>query len=190
MKFKCLHSILLVLVSFLNVQAQAKLKGDLMINAGIARCDHFDKLYDIGLSSDAKIVHEKQVGITLINFNLIYFFRSEKFKLQPLVGVSFIPQGFWEKGYTMDSLTKVPYEYAFKLSYTSLFAGLKYQALETEKLTVNICQMLMPMLRSDNVAYMKTIALSTRTEFFFKLKIKKQWKFNPLTLFSNRIDQV
>jgi hypothetical protein len=172
MKFKYFLGILLIPVSFLKVQAQAKLKGDLMINAGISRCDHFDKLYDIGLRSDVDIVHEKQIAINLINFNVIYLFNADKYKLKPLVGVSFMPHGFIEKGFTTDSLTKLPYQYAFKLSYTSLFGGIRYRAIESGPVKVDIAQMLLPMFRSDNVAHMKTIALSTRTEIFINFRMK------------------
>jgi len=172
MKLNALLLLLICVVSVSKVKAQAKLKGDLMINGGIARCDHYNKLYDIGLSSDANIVHEKQVGITLINFNVIYFLKFDNCKLKPLVGVSYMPQGFMEKGYTTDSLSKLPYEYAFKLSYTSLFAGLRYRAIESGKVKVDLCQMLIPMIKADNVAYMKGLGLSTRSEVFINFKMK------------------
>lgn len=171
-----LGSLLLMLFSY-KLQAQSKLRGELFFNGGIVRCDHYAKMYDIGLSSDVKIVHEKQIGITTVNLNVIYFLNAVNYKLKPFVGVSFMPQGFVQKGYTSDSAINTPYTYAFKPSYISLFLGLRYSALESTQLKIDFAQLLLPMVSSQPFNNLKRIALSTRTEIFFHFKTKKGGQF-------------
>ena len=160
-----------------KLQAQSKFEGELFFNGGIARCDHYNKMYDIGLSSDVNIIHEKQIGITTVNLNVIYFLNAVNYKLKPFVGVSFMPQGFVQKGYTSDSAVKTPYTYAFKPSYVSLFLGLKYSTFESNRIKIDLAQLVLPMISTESYNNLKRMGLSTRTEIFFHFKTKKGGQF-------------
>ena len=177
MKLTTFLVLFMLLMFSYKLQAQSKFEGELFFNGGIARCDHYNKMYDIGLSSDVNIIHEKQIGITTVNLNVIYFLNAVNYKLKPFVGVSFMPQGFVQKGYTSDSAVKTPYTYAFKPSYVSLFLGLKYSTFESNRIKIDLAQLVLPMISTESYNNLKRMGLSTRTEIFFHFKTKKGGQF-------------
>ena len=175
MKLK-LISILIFFSLFTKLSfGQAKFKGDVMVSAGLTRCDLYNKLFILGLSSKNGPLYAKtQKAANLFDFNITYFTKKNIGKFEQLFGIGYSPYGFKENGTALnDSLKTITYTINVRLNYGSIYGGLAYTFIKTKKVNVKLYQTLNPMFIIDkSLSIFNKIGISTRSNILVDFKFK------------------
>lgn len=175
LKFKKLTLLGVILILNLLTFGQARLKGNVMISAGFSRSDLYTKLFILDLANkNGPIYPNSQIAETFLDFNAVYFFKKNIWKLKPVVGFGYSPQGFIEKGVAYnDSMKLFDYSLPLKLDYISIFGGFSFKILSKNSVNIKFTQTVNPMIdigKSNNV--FRKLAVSVRSNILVDCKFK------------------
>lgn len=146
-----------------------------MFSAGISRSDLYTKLFMLNLTNkNGSLYPNTQTAETFIDFNAVYFFKKDVWKLKPLVGFGYSPQGFTEKGVAYnDSQKLVDYSLALKMDYISFYGGFLYKILSNNSLNIKFTQTVNPMIDiSPSKGLFRKFAVSVRSNLLIDCKFK------------------
>ncbi len=153
--------------------SQAKLKGDVMVSVGLARCDLYNKLLFLDLGSKNGPLYPKtQTATNFLDFNITYFSKKNIGKFKPLLGMGFTPYGFTENGETLnDSQKTINYSLIVKLEYASFYSGLSYTIVDKNRVNIKFCQTLNPMfLINKSLSIFNKMGISSRSNILVEMK--------------------
>lgn len=183
-----LSLLVLLLGSFL--QAQTKINGEILVNAGISRSDMYFKVFDMGLNGEkGRLYPQSQKFARFFDFNLNFFLKTKNAHLKPVLGFGYCPTGFNEEGLTPGDSSKIDvYKLAAKMNYYSVYAGLCYELKLNQHLKLKFIQTLNPMYNSDKIIpIMRKAGLAERSSICLDMKLKNGNQFAASVFFQSAL---